>query len=140
MAHERDGQERLRNRPADRVSQRGETRLVCPTALTPAIVRKVFKEEFGMQQSEILHLNLRREFFAAIATKTKRIEYRERTPYWKQGLENRDYQFIQFRNGYATLAPEMLVEFRGVKKIRQRGQPFYAISLGRILKIKRWKG
>jgi hypothetical protein len=93
-----------------------------------------------MPQSEILHLNLHREFFAAIAVKTKWIEYRARTPYWKQRLENRKYKFIQFRNGYATLAPEMLVEFRGVKKIHKWGEPFYAISLGRILKIKCWKG
>jgi len=92
-----------------------------------------------MSQSEILHLNLHREFFAAIAAKTKRIEYRARTPYWKQRLENRKYKFVQFRNGYATLAPEMLVEFRCVKKIRRWGKPQYVLSLGRILKIKRWK-
>ena len=93
-----------------------------------------------MPQGETLPLNLHREFFAAIAAKTKRIEYRERTPYWKRRLENRHYEFIQFRNGYATLAPEMLVEFRGVKKIRKWGEPYYAIALGRILRIKRWKG
>lgn len=92
-----------------------------------------------MPDPETLHLNLHRDFFAAIAAKIKRIEYRARTPYWKRRLENRDYKFIQFRNGYATLAPEMLVEFRSVKKIRRWGQPFYAISLGRIVKIKRWK-
>jgi hypothetical protein len=92
-----------------------------------------------MPQSEILHLTLHREFFAAIAAKTKRVEYRDRTPYWKRRLENRKYKFIQFRNGYATLAPEMLVEFRGVKKIRKWGKPYYAIALGRILKLTRWK-
>lgn len=93
-----------------------------------------------MADLAILHLNLHREFFAAIAAKTKRIEYRARTPYWRQRLENRKYKYIQFRNGYATLAPEMLVEFRGVKKIQKWGEPYYAIALGRILKIKRWKG
>lgn len=92
-----------------------------------------------MPDPSILHLNLHREFFAAIAAKTKRLEYRACTPYWERRLENRKYKFIQFRNGYATLAPEMLVEFRGVKKIRRWGKPYYAISLGRILKIKRWK-
>ena len=30
---------------------------------------------------EILHLNLHREFFAAIASKKKRIEYRKQSPY-----------------------------------------------------------
>lgn len=92
-----------------------------------------------MPDPELLHLNLHREFFAAIVAKTKRIEYRQQTPYWAKRLEGRKYKFIQFRNGYATLAPEMLVEFLGVKRIRKWGEPFYAISLGRILKIKRWK-
>jgi hypothetical protein len=87
----------------------------------------------------ILHLNLHREFFAQIAARTKRIEYRQRTGYWKTRLEGRKYDFIQFRNGYATKAPEMLVEFLGVKKIQRRSEPHYAILLGRILNLKRWK-
>jgi hypothetical protein len=86
-----------------------------------------------------LHLNLRRQFFAEIAAKTKRIEYRKRTAYWKSRLEGRTYDVIKFRNGYATKAPEMLVEFRGVKTIRKWGGPYYAIQLGRILSLKRWK-
>ena len=64
----------------------------------------------------VLHLNLHREFFAAIAAKTKRIEYRQRTAYWKTRLEGRRYDVICFRNGYATKAPEMWVEWRGVRK------------------------
>jgi len=32
-------------------------------------------------KTDILHLNLHREWFAAIVAKTKRIEYRRRTPY-----------------------------------------------------------
>ena len=92
-----------------------------------------------MKVSVILHLNLHHEFFAQIAAKTKRIEYRERTPYWRTRLENRRYDVIQFRNGYATKAPVMVVKFLGVQKIRKWGKPHYAIRLGRILKIKRWK-
>jgi hypothetical protein len=34
---------------------------------------------------EILHLNLHREFFDAIARKRKRIEYRKQSPYLAQG-------------------------------------------------------
>jgi ASC-1-like (ASCH) protein len=83
----------------------------------------------------VLHLNLRRKYFAQIATGTKHIEYREQTPYWRTRLEKRDYDVIKFRNGYATKAPEMSVEFRGVRK----GKGEYEILLGRILKIKRWK-
>ena len=62
-----------------------------------------------------LHLTLRREPFAAIAAKTKRIEYREAKPYWHKRLKGRTYDVIRFRNCYASNAPEMLVEFRGVR-------------------------
>jgi hypothetical protein len=87
----------------------------------------------------ILHLNLRREPFAAIANRTKRIEYRDQTPYWRSRLENRDYDAIQFRNGYATRVPEMLVEFRGMRRYGKGRKAYYAIHLGRILKITRGK-
>jgi len=63
----------------------------------------------------------------------------DQKPYWKRRLEGRKYEFIQFLNGYATQAPEMLVEFLGVRRTRKWGKPFYAIRLGRILKIKRWR-
>jgi hypothetical protein len=85
----------------------------------------------------ILHLNLRREHFAKIAAKTKRIEYRDCTSYWRRRLEGRRYDFIQFRNGYATKAPEMLVEFLGLRRYGKGRSGYYAIRLGRILKIKR---
>jgi hypothetical protein len=42
----------------------------------------------------------------------------------------REYDFIRFRNGYATDAPEIDVEFLGVEKRRD----CYAIRLGRVLR------
>lgn len=87
----------------------------------------------------ILHLNLHREFFSRIAAGTKQIEYRQQSAYWKKRLENRKYHVIQFRNGYATDAPEMLVEFRGLRRYGKGRNAYYAICLGRILKIKRWR-
>ena len=63
---------------------------------------------------QILHLNLHRGFFAAIAAGTKRTEYRRRTPYWQRRLEGRKYDVKHFRNGYATKAPEMNVQFLGL--------------------------
>ena len=63
------------------------------------------------KKAAVLHLNLHREFFARIASGEKTTEYRDRTEYWKTRLEKRQYDVIQFRNGYATDAPEMLVEF-----------------------------
>ena len=88
--------------------------------------------------SEILHLNLHREFFAAIANKQKRVEYRRQSRYWRKRLEERKYDAILFRNGYAKDAPEILVEFRGLRRYGKGHTAYYAISLGRILKIKRW--
>jgi len=86
-----------------------------------------------------LHLNLHRQFFAAIAAGNKRIEYRAQTLYWRKRLEGRHYDVINFRNGYATNAPEMLVEFRGLRRYGKGRHAYYAIRLGRIRKIKRWK-
>jgi hypothetical protein len=40
-----------------------------------------------------------------------------------------------FRNGYAADAPEMLVEYRGLRRDGKR----YVIQLGRVLKTKRWR-
>ena len=87
----------------------------------------------------VLHLNLHREFFAAIAARTKKTEYRARTPYWRTRLEGRRYDLIKFRNGYATDAPEMLVEFAGLRRQGRGAKALYAIRLGRILKITRWR-
>ena len=87
----------------------------------------------------ILHLNLHREFFASIAARTKKTEYRSRTPYWRTRLEGRRYDLIKFRNGYATRAPEMLVEFAGLRRQGRGAKALYAIRLGRILKLTRWR-
>ena len=89
--------------------------------------------------ASILHLNRHREFFAQIAARTKRTECRARTPYWRRRLEGPHYDVIQFRNGYATKAPVVVVEFLSVRKSGKGRTGKYAIRLGRILKIKRWR-
>jgi hypothetical protein len=87
----------------------------------------------------ILHLNLYGEHFANIIAGTKKTEYRDCSPFWRSRLTNRKYDLIQIRNGYATNAPEMLIEFRGCR-IQGRGpNKKFSIRLGRILELKRWK-
>jgi hypothetical protein len=54
-------------------------------------------------------------------------------------LEDRKYDAIQFRNGYAKDAPEMSVEFRGLRRYGRGGDAYYAIRLGRILRIRHWR-
>lgn len=82
----------------------------------------------------ILSLNLHRRFFEAIVNGDKRYEYRDRSDYWKTRLEGRDYDVINFRNGYLADAPEMQVEFLGCEMRKLE----YAIKLGKILSLKRW--
>ena len=48
-----------------------------------------------------------RKYFDAIVDGTKTIEYRKKTDYWKKRIEGREYDYIQFRNGYAKIAPTM---------------------------------
>ena len=89
---------------------------------------------FEMQEEDkkILHLNLFRKYFDQIAEGTKTIEYRDKTEYWKKRLENREYDAIKFRNGYAKNAPTMLVEYVGLNV----GNPFaYEIQLGKIIEV-----
>ena len=84
----------------------------------------------------ILHMTLVRKWFDEIARGVKVEEYRDRTDYWKTRLEGREYDIIRFRNGYASDAPEMDVEFLGVEKRRD----CYAIRLGKVLSRKGWHG
>ena len=88
-----------------------------------------------MPEKATLTLTLHRQWFADIAAGTKRTEYRERKPYWKIRLEGRHYDTIRLRIGYAKNAPEMVVECLGIH-CRDRD---YAIRLGRIISIKRWR-
>jgi hypothetical protein len=81
---------------------------------------------------KVLHLNLYRKYFDQILKGEKTTEYREVTPYWSKRLEGRHYDVIQFRNGYAKIAPVMIVEHKGMDIDNGR----YAIQLGEILEVK----
>jgi hypothetical protein len=87
----------------------------------------------------VLSLTLVREYFDQIADGAKRFEYRECKPYWRVRLEGRDYDEIHFRNGYATKAPFMRVQFKGVKKRRRNGEIEFVIALGKILGLKNYR-
>jgi hypothetical protein len=84
---------------------------------------------------EILHLTLMRKWFLEILEGKKKIEYREIKPYWTKRLfadgKQKKYDYIIFKNGYSKNAPEMKVEFLGVK-IKEK----YEIILGKVLEKK----
>lgn len=48
----------------------------------------------------LLHLNLKAEYFDAIASGEKREEYRLATPYWARRLEGRQFDGIVLKKGY----------------------------------------
>jgi len=85
---------------------------------------------------KVLHLNLYRKYFDQILNGKKTIEYREVTPYWSKRLDGRHYDVIQFRNGYAKVAPVMIVEFKGMGIDNDVQGSRYAIQLGNILETK----
>ena len=83
---------------------------------------------------KILYLNLYKKWFLQILSGKKKEEYRNLTPYWTKRLLDEDgkpkkYDFIVFRNGYNKNAPEMKVEFLGVKKKDKE----LIIRLGKII-------
>ncbi len=84
---------------------------------------------------KILSLNVYRKYFDQIYNKTKTTEYRDVTPYWSKRLEGRKYDAVKFRNGYAKIAPEMLVEIKCIGKVTFQTTSTYAIDLGDILKV-----
>ena len=107
----------------------------------------VFARQATDAGKKVLHLNLYKEYFDAIYNKTKTIEYRQMTKYWANKLYATDatkYDYILFRNGYQTIAPEMLVE--GPKSIevvvredKERGKcPHLALELGDIIKVENY--
>ncbi len=96
-----------------------------------------------MKKSKTLFLTLQKEFFDQIKSGSKKFEYREYKKYWIQRLMNADgtfkrYDFVLFRNGYHKNAPQMTVEFKGIKIIKEKiawrsYQKYFEIELGEII-------
>jgi hypothetical protein len=93
----------------------------------------------SMTDMAILHLTLKREWFDRIARGEKKEEFRHYKPYWKKRLEGHKYDAILFRNGYASNAPEMLVEYLGLRRGGSGQNADYVIRLGRVISTKRWR-
>ena len=107
------------------------SRVSRPTSRQP---RQASKE-----QTTVLCLTLHREFFDAILAGTKKTEYRDNKKYWRRRLVGRTYREIHFRNGYATKAPFMRVEFKGLRKYGSGRGSYFAIRLGRVLELKHYR-
>jgi len=91
------------------------------------------------EQTAVLCLTLHREFFDKILSGKKKTEYRDNKEYWRHRLVGRTYREIHFRNGYATKAPFMRVQFKGARKVGSGRGSRFAIRLGKVLEVKHYR-
>jgi hypothetical protein len=88
-----------------------------------------------------LHLTLKKRWFDMIASGEKTEEYREIKPYWSRRLESKNFDAIQFRNGYSKNAPTMIVSLVdivksvGCKKWGAPSDQVYVLKLGKIISV-----
>lgn len=89
-----------------------------------------------------LKLTLKRRWFDMIASGEKREEYRTPSEWILSRLEGKEYDAVEFRNGYSKTSPVVTCEFKGWKYGFGRrewgggstaGQPLVVIELGNII-------
>jgi hypothetical protein len=102
---------------------------------------------------KILKMTLNKEFFDQILSGEKIEEYRDFTPFWESRLLEKDteeivfreYDAIEFKNGYGAEVPTMLVEWKGADLVLYDDAPddsedpedyYFIIDLGKILETK----
>jgi hypothetical protein len=82
-------------------------------------------------------MNTERQYFADIVDRTKRIEYRRMSPFWKRRIEPLTTPFkLRLLNGMTHPIPEAIVVVTRVTRhpsIRE-----YRLHLGRVMQVKRW--
>lgn len=88
----------------------------------------------------ILRLTLKRRWFDMISTGEKTEEYRTPSPWLDSRLIGRDYDAVEFANGYGTSAPKVTVQWLGWSRgFGKRawgalpGRIYIVIRLGQII-------
>lgn len=93
------------------------------------------------QSSDIITTTIKREWFAQIVARTKRIEYREVKPYWTRRLRRVTIPFrLVLRNGMTPPVPVVTVRIDKVTPDPRRNpRPgTYALHIGRVLRVEHW--
>lgn len=67
------------------------------------------------QEKEYLYLTLKKPQFAVTSSGEKKIEYRRLSKWIISRLENKNYKFIKFTNGYGNDKPYFTCKFEGWK-------------------------
>lgn len=88
-----------------------------------------------INEKATLKIIIKGEWFDLIALKKKKVENRKFTPFWisrlydKEG-KKREYDYIEFINGYNADARRMVTKFEGFNK---KGDSLH-IHIGKIIK------
>ena len=85
--------------------------------------------------NKVLHLVLKRKYFERIYNETKKVEYRDLTPYWSRRFEGKDFTHIKFQLAYSKNPPTMLVEILDRNIVEYKGKKSYAFDLGKIIEV-----
>ena len=88
----------------------------------------------------VLKLTLKRQWFDMIASGEKREEYRTPGKWINSRIHGKEYDVIEFKNGYGANVPTMIVEYKGwregfgIERWGAEGGKVYAIiDIGAVL-------
>lgn len=85
---------------------------------------------------QTLTMNIKRCYFKCIVDGTKRVEYRDMSPFWQQRIEGLQTPFrLRLLNGMLPPVPEALVEVKRV--VRNRANRQYELHLVAVLRTRR---
>jgi hypothetical protein len=92
-----------------------------------------------LKQGITLKLTVKKKWFDKIRSGEKPFEYREYKSYWIKRLVDRDYDFIEFRNGYKKDSPKIITIYKGYKIIEGIKTPLgsmkqFGIRIGELVK------
>ena len=96
---------------------------------------------------KILHLTLKKKWFDMIASGEKTEEYRHPSKWIMSRIEGKEYDIVQFTNGYGADKPVARLEYNGWDwgyGCREwgggstPGNPLVVIKLGKILSIENY--
>lgn len=89
---------------------------------------------------KVLYLTLKRVHFNKILKKEKVEEYREIKQYWAKRLLGKHYTHIQFRNGYQSDSPTILIQYLGLGINKHYEEKLcFTLRLGKIIKTENIK-
>ncbi|WP_411825377.1 ASCH domain-containing protein [Luteolibacter sp. AS25] len=90
----------------------------------------------------MLRLTLKRQWFNMIAAGIKKEEYRVPGKWINSRIYGKEYDVVEFKNGYGATVPTMIVEYKGRKLSTgnaawgaQSGQVYHTLKLGKVLSL-----